>query len=47
MTISNYEIMRNRMRDEFLKYDQDKILKKYDLKYDDDYIYIFISVYLY
>ena len=40
MTISNYEIMRNRMRDEFLKYDQDKILKKYDLKYDDDYIYI-------
>lgn len=28
MTVSNYEIMRNRMRGEFVKYDQEKMIEK-------------------
>ncbi len=40
MAISNYEIMRNRMRGEFVKYDQEKMIRKFCLKSDDTYIYI-------
>ena len=37
---SNYEIMRNQMRGEFVKYDQEKMVKKFSLRNDEDYIYI-------
>ena len=37
MAASNYEIMRNRMRGEFIKYDQEKIIRKFPLKSDEDY----------
>lgn len=40
MTVSNYEIMRNQMRREFIKYDQTKMIRKYSLKSDKEYIYI-------
>ena len=42
--ISNYELMRDRMELEFLKYDQDEMIRKFNLKHDREYIYIlFIS----
>lgn len=42
--VSNYELMRDRMELEFLKYDQNEMIRKFNLKYDRDYIYIeFIS----
>lgn len=37
---SNYEIMKNQMSVEFLKYDQDKMIRKFSLPYDEKYIYI-------
>lgn len=37
---SNYEIMKNRMSAEFLKYDQEKMIQKFSLPYDENYIYI-------
>lgn len=40
MPISNYEIMRNQMRGEFIKYDQTKMIRKYSLKNDEYFIYI-------
>lgn len=40
MAISNYEITRNQMRGEFIKYDQEKMIKKFSLENDKDYIYI-------
>lgn len=40
MAISNYELMRNQMRGEFLKYDQEKMIRKFSLKNDETYIYI-------
>ncbi|MDO5134889.1 MAG: DUF3786 domain-containing protein [Eubacteriales bacterium] len=40
MALSNYEITRNKMRGEFLKYEQAPFIKKFSLKCDDDYIYI-------
>ena len=40
MALSNYEIMRNQMRGEFLKYDQEKMIRKYSLKNDPDYLYL-------
>ncbi|MGI6069409.1 MAG: DUF3786 domain-containing protein [Blautia sp.] len=40
MTVSNYEIMRNQMRGEFSKYDQKKMIQKYSLKSDEEYLYI-------
>ncbi len=40
MALSNYEIMRNQMRDEFVKYDQEKMIRKFSLKSDEEYIYI-------
>lgn len=38
--MTNYEITRNLMRDEFTKYDQDEMIRKYDLEHDGDYLYI-------
>ena len=38
--ISNYEIMRNQMRGEFVKYNQENMIKKFSLKNDEGYIYI-------
>ena len=37
---SNYEIMRNQMRGEFVKYNQQKMIKKFSLSNDEDFIYI-------
>ncbi len=38
--LSNYEIMRDRMELEFAKYDQDKMIQKFDLKSDASYIFL-------
>ena len=38
--LSNYEITRNQMRSVFTAYDQDKIIRKFSLENDADYIYI-------
>lgn len=44
MAESNYTIMRNRMRGEFVKYDQEKMIRKFSLEQDETFIYIeFIS----
>lgn len=40
MVRSNYEIMRNQMRREFVKYDQQKMIEKFHLTYDESYLYI-------
>lgn len=40
MKVSNYEITRNRMRDEFIKYDQEKMIRKFLLKNDGQYLYL-------
>ena len=40
MKVSNYEITRNRMRDEFIKYDQEKMIQKFSLKNDRQYLYL-------
>lgn len=40
MALSNYEIMRNQMRSEFLKYDQTKMIQKYSLKNNLEYLYL-------
>ena len=40
MKVSNYEITRNRMRDEFIKYDQKKMIRKFLLKNDRQYLYL-------
>ena len=37
---SNYEIMRNQMRGEFEKYNQQKMIEKFSLRNDEDSIYI-------
>ena len=37
---SNYEITRDRMRIEFLKYDQEHMIRKFSLKSDRSYLYI-------
>lgn len=37
---SNYEIMKNQMSAEFLKYDQNKMTMKFSLSHDEQYIYI-------
>jgi len=44
MARSNYEIMRDQMRGEFVKYDQRKMVEKFHLAYDESYLYInFVS----
>lgn len=40
MRKSNYEIMKEKMQIEFLKYDQDNMIQKFLLKSDDQYLYI-------
>lgn len=38
--ISNYEITKHRVQREFLKYDQEKMIEKFHLKSDEDFLYI-------
>ena len=38
--ISNYEKMKNEMAGAFLKYDQEAMIRKFDLKYDEAYLYL-------
>lgn len=37
---SNYDIMRDRMELEFIKYDQLEMIRKFSLRYDKDYLYL-------
>ncbi len=42
--MSNYEITKHRMAKEFLKYDQEAMIKKFSLSHDGDYLYLeFVS----
>ena len=44
MNLTNYEVMRNQMREEFVKYDQEAMIDKFTLKNDETYLYImFVS----
>lgn len=38
--VSNYEITKRRVQGDFLKYDQEKMIKKFSLKHDEEYLYI-------
>ena len=38
--ISNYEITKRRVQKDFLKYDQQKMARKFALKHDEEYLYI-------
>lgn len=38
--ISNYEITKRRVQGEFVKYDQPKMIKKFSLKHDEEFLYI-------
>lgn len=38
--ISNYEITKRRVCQKFLKYDQEQMIRKFALKFDDEYLYI-------
>jgi hypothetical protein len=38
--VSNYEITKHRVQKDFLKYDQKKMIEKFDLKADKQYLYI-------
>lgn len=40
MALSNYEIMRNRMRTEFVRYDQERMIRKFHLAFDEAYLYL-------
>lgn len=40
LSMSNYEITKNRVLKEFVKYDQEKMIKKFHLKYDESYVYV-------
>ena len=40
MRQSNYEIMRDQMQTEFLKYDQMHMIRKFHLEYDEQYLYM-------
>ena len=37
---SNYEKMKNEMANAFLQYDQEAMIRKFDLKYDEAYLYL-------
>ena len=39
--MSNYETMKDRMSSHFLEYDQEKMIRKFALKHDEKYLYIF------
>lgn len=45
--ISNYEITKRRVQKDFLKYDQEKMIQKFSLKFDEQYIYIKFIGHLY
>ena len=36
--ISNYETTKRRVQGEFLKYDQEKMIRKFALRFDEDYL---------
>ena len=38
--LSNHEITKNNTKELFLTYDQEKMIKKWDLKHDEEYLYI-------
>lgn len=38
--LSNYEITRNKMREKFTEYDQEKMIKKFSLRNDGNYLYL-------
>lgn len=40
MTKTNYEIMRDQMQERFLQYDQEHMIKKFGLDFDESYLYI-------
>ncbi len=40
MAISNYDLTRNRVRGEFLKYDQQRMIDKFSLAHDKSYLYV-------
>ena len=45
--ISNYEITKKRVQGEFLKYNQDTMIRKFSLKHDEKYLYIRFIGHLY
>ena len=45
--ISNYEITKRRVQGDFLKYDQEKMIQKFALQADEDYLYIKFIGHLY
>lgn len=45
--ISNYEITKRRVQGDFLKYDQEKMIQKFALKHDENYLYIKFIGHLY
>lgn len=38
---NNYEIMRDQMASAFLRYDQDAMIRKFSLRHDDSFLYLF------
>ncbi|MDD3794757.1 MAG: DUF3786 domain-containing protein [Lachnospiraceae bacterium] len=40
MSLSNYEIMRNQMRERFKKYNQEKMITKFDLYYGEKFLFL-------
>ena len=45
--ISNYEITKRRVQGDFLKYDQEKMIRKFNLQSDENYLYIKFIGHLY
>lgn len=45
--ISNYEVTKRRVQSEFLKYDQEKMIRKFALDFDENYLYIKFIGHLY
>ena len=45
--VSNYEITKHRVQGDFLKYDQEKMIRKFALKHDEHYLYIKFVGHLY
>lgn len=37
---SNYDRMRDRMEQEFVKYDQKEMIRKFSLEHDEEYLYL-------
>lgn len=45
--ISNYEITKRRVQKDFLKYDQEKMIEKFSLQFDEHYLYVQFIGHLY